>query len=374
MEEMQNPFVYGSVVTGPDFVGRESEIRDLRTSIRNGKSTVIYSDRKMGKSSLLAEFMRRYDDDLIFVYLDTYGITGLNEFLEKFAEEVTRHSLSKVRRFASSFLETIKGTGLRVIMTEEGEVGVELTSARPRQHEIDEVFELPEKIAKLSRKKMVVIIDEFQDVASVGGVQLIKTMRSKFQWHKNAVYVFSGSKRHMLMSIFEEHEGAFYKFARPMALSTIPTDEFKGYLVQKYSSAGGSLSDEVATRVVEAGGGYPYYVQHVAYELFQISMSPTLDDVDAAIQSTVDHQSSAFMNIWESVRSLLHRRYLLAIASEPGVPQGVAFIERHALRSPSHVSRIRTQLEKRGLTEKGRIVDPFFARWLRTANLRNGQE
>ena len=213
---------------------------------------------------------------------------------------------------------------------------------------------------------MVVVFDEFQDIASVGGVPLIKTMRSKFQWHKNVAYIFSGSKRHMLMSIFEEYEGAFYKFARPMHLDPIPEDEFKKHLVRKYASAGGSLSAEVASKVVEAGVGYPYYIQHIAFELYQISLTPTLEDVESARLKTVEHQSHAFMNIWESVKSQLQRKYLLAVAKEPDAPQGFEFIERYGLRSPSHMSRIRKQLQKNGLIEKGRIVDPFFAHWLRS--------
>lgn len=232
MEEMPNPFVCGPVVTGPDFVDRESELRDLGRRIRSGKSVVLYSNRRMGKSSLLAEMIRRRDDDLVFVYLNTYGITEPRRFAEAFAQEVMRSSVSKTRRLMSSVVEALKGTGLRLVFTEAGE-------------------------------------------------------------------------------------------------------------------------------------GYPYYVQHVAYELFQISLRPSLEDVESAVRSTVEHQSHAFMNIWESVRSQLHRRYLLAAAMEPGSPQGVAFIERHNLRSVSHVHRIRTQLERRGVLEDGRLVDPFFAMWLR---------
>ena len=64
MEDMVNPFIYGSVVTGEDFVDREPELKDLEMSRRNGKSVVMYSNRRMGKSSLLAEFRRRRGEEL----------------------------------------------------------------------------------------------------------------------------------------------------------------------------------------------------------------------------------------------------------------------------------------------------------------------
>jgi hypothetical protein len=68
--------------------------------------------------------------------------------------------------------------------------------------------------------------------------------------------------------------------------------------------------------------------------------------------------------MWESVKSPLHRRYLKAIAREPGVIHGHEFIERHRLRSTSHIQRIENQLEAKGIIERGEIVDPLFAVWL----------
>ena len=56
---MENPFKFGRIVTGDEFVDREREIDEIVRDVRNGVNVVLYSHRRMGKSSLLAEIMRR---------------------------------------------------------------------------------------------------------------------------------------------------------------------------------------------------------------------------------------------------------------------------------------------------------------------------
>jgi hypothetical protein len=43
----------------------------------------------------------------------------------------------------------------------------------------------------------VVVFDEFQEIASLDGVSLLNA-------HKHVSCIFAGSKRHLLMGIFEE--------------------------------------------------------------------------------------------------------------------------------------------------------------------------
>jgi hypothetical protein len=213
----------------------------------------------------------------------------------------------------------------------------------------------------------VVILDEFQEISDLDGVAILKSMRSRFQHHKNAVYIFSGSKRHVLGEIFHETEGAFYKFARPMEIGPIPKAEFEGFLMDKFAGSGGKLGQAAAKRILDVSRGYPYYVQQVAHELFDISRTPSSEnDVESAIRTAVEHQAPAFMAIWDTIKSPLHRKYLLAIAAEPRATHGTEFIERHRLRSRSHLQRIEKQLEARGVIERGGIIDPLFVLWLKT--------
>ena len=366
MEDMDNPFKYGTLVTGTDFVDRDSEVRELVRELRSGKSVVVYSNRRMGKSSFLAEVARRHKKDFIFVHVDLYGMTSRTRLLEDMAKKTIAASYGKTERVIVAARDLLKGLAPRFVFTDRGTLGLEFAQREPSHSEMLDLFDLPETIAHAKNKRIVVMFDEFQEIAALDGVAILKSMRSRYQLHKSAVYVFSGSKRHLLFSIFEEYEGAFYKFARPMELGPIPRDEFEGFLVEKYRSAGGRLDLRLARRILDVSGGHPYYTQQIAHELFDITNTPASDeDVDLAIEMTIAHQSPAYSALWDSVKSPLHRAYLVAIASDPGPTRGWEFIKRHGLKSPSHVQKAEKLLETKGIIERGHIVDPLFALWVR---------
>ena len=79
----QNPFKYGVVVTGDDFVDRDEEIEILSNELSSGKSIVLYSERRLGKTSLLLEFISRKVHGIIPVYIDLYGMTTKEELAKQ---------------------------------------------------------------------------------------------------------------------------------------------------------------------------------------------------------------------------------------------------------------------------------------------------
>ncbi|OGS55303.1 MAG: hypothetical protein A3K60_03565 [Euryarchaeota archaeon RBG_19FT_COMBO_56_21] len=362
-----NPFKYGTIVTGEDFVDREKELADLLREIRSKKSIVLYSDRRLGKSSLLSEFMRRNSKKYRFVFIDLYGMTDKSQLLEEIVEKTTSAVLGKVENIAAGLWGLLKSARLRLVVTPEGKLGIEPFKVEPTPGDITEILDLPEKLAKKKRKQVVVIFDEFQEASSFDGVSLLKLMRSRFQQHGNVVYIFCGSKRHVLHQMFDEREGAFYKFARPIELGNIPRVDFEKFIVSRFRSAGGSMKRDLAAEILKVTGGHPYYTQQIAHELFDIARSPKQkQDVELAVSNAVEHQKASFLYAWETTKSSLQRKYLVALAKEPGGGYSYEFIQKFGLRSSSHVQKAEKSLEARGLIENGRIVDPIFALWLRS--------
>lgn len=370
MIEMENPFRYGSVVTGDDFVDREKELKLLANDLRNRQRVLLFSDRRMGKSSLLKELARRNRREFIFAHVDLYGIASTDKFLESVLAGVTGAAYSNFDKFAATVSEFIRGLRVRFVITREGLAGIEVDQKDFTNNELQQVIDFPEKLAKKKGRPVVVILDEFQEVLAFGGVPLTKLIRSRMQFHQNATYIFSGSKRHLLTQIFMEEEGAFYKSARPLELGPIPAPEFEQFIIRKFKSSGGSIDRALARRIIDASFGYPYYVQQIAHELFDVTNEPTsAGEVDAAVIQTVNHQAPAFQVWWDSIKSPLQRQYLLAVAGEPKVAHGTDFIVRHGLKSYSHVQRIESQLQAKGLIEAGEVADPMFALWLRNLSL-----
>jgi len=454
-----NPFQHGVAVTGKGFVGREDEIQEALTQIRKRKSIVVYSDRKMGKSSFLLELAQRNSREFVFTYIDLLGMVDHNQFLESIAKESLRSSYGKSGILDQSIWELLRSMRLKLAALESGVLeedekhGEEVKNAReikmcprcgkplkwvekysrsycyackkyaPKHRRVKlpvpvdvltqtdscpvcrdtmefvekysehycskcqryplvlrrkenqqkftnadmiEALDLPQQIANQMGKQHVVMFDDFQEAAQLDYGGLLKTMNERFQEHKDVCYVFSGSRTDQLQRLFEAPYGAFHKFAHPMVLGPIDESRLRRFLVDRFRSAGGELTKEAARRIAAISGGCPSYAQQIGHELFQISKSPSPRQVEIAVQYVLNQNRHSFALTWDSIRSPLHRRHLVAMAKEPLVPHGADFVHRHGLKSRSHVQRIEKQLQARGIIRDGEIVDPLFVRWLRT--------
>ncbi len=366
MFEMENPFKFGGMVTGRNFADREDELQEIIREVRSGTNIVLFSPRRMGKSSLLAELMRRHNTEFIFVYVDLYGITSKTRMVEVFMSALIRSSFGTFKKVAAGIKDVMKGSRFRLVVSESGEPGLEFSVGEPSVPEIQDILDIPEEIAKKRGRRIVVVFDEFQEIGSLDGVSLLKSMRSRIQTHKHVSYIFAGSKRHLLMSIFEEREGAFFKAAKPVELHPIPREEFARFLLDKFSAAGGRLDLEAAHTIVDVCSGNSYYVQQISHELFNISTRPmSPEDVDLAINATLAHQSPAYQFIWDSLKSQTQRRYLIAVSHADQTAPLTSLVVAYGLKSVSHIQRAIKQLDARGITERGLIVDPMFVLWLR---------
>ena len=69
--------------------------------------------------------------------------------------------------------------------------------------------ELPQRIAKKRGHRVVVALDEFQEITELGGTKLEKILRSHIQMHDSVSYLFAGSKRHVLTDMVMNRGRAF---------------------------------------------------------------------------------------------------------------------------------------------------------------------
>src|SRR4030095_5972948 len=88
----------------------------------------------------------------------------------------------------------------------------------------DEVLNLPEVISAKKGIRMVICLDEFQNLSSFPGfLHFEKKMRAAWQRHKKVTYCLYGSKRHMMTDIFNNPSKPFYRFGDIMLLPKIET-------------------------------------------------------------------------------------------------------------------------------------------------------
>ncbi|MDE5612558.1 MAG: ATP-binding protein, partial [Odoribacter sp.] len=165
---MENkPFIFGVATSGDNFTDRKKETERLSLNFRNGVNTILISPRRWGKTSLVQKVCSlTQSDKLKIVYLDIFSCRSDKDFCDAFASAVLKQTSSKLEEWLENvklFLSRIRPKiSMGTDPMTEFSISFEMN---PQSNDIDEILQLPEKIAQKKGYNIVVCIDEFQQIA-----------------------------------------------------------------------------------------------------------------------------------------------------------------------------------------------------------------
>jgi AAA+ ATPase superfamily predicted ATPase len=216
MKHPQIPFLFGRVVSSPHFINREDELDRLKKNLISGLNTILISPRRWGKSSLVNKVVEQLSGEpkVRFCMLDLFNIRTEKEFYEVYTREVLRCSSSKWEDWIETTKTFLKGIVPRFSFGPDPyndfSISLETTPTSKTRHEL---LNLPEAIAKSKKIKIVIGVDEFQNLMYYDDpTSFQQELRTAWQHHKNVTYCLYGSKRHMITELFENKSMPFYKF------------------------------------------------------------------------------------------------------------------------------------------------------------------
>lgn len=372
---MKKSFVYGVAVTDYNFTGREAEIRHLKANFENGINSILISPRRYGKTSLVNYVCRSLSEtDIIIVRLDIFGCKTEYEFYNMLAAAVLKQTATKVQQWmeeARDFLARLTPKiGIPLDPTQEVNVSLGIT---PQTHSPEEILNLVETIAQRKQRRIVVCIDEFQEVGEFADTKHVQgRLRAAWQHHHYASYCLFGSKRHMMSKIFMNRSMPFYQFGDLIWLEKIPTADWTDYIVSHFSDAGRHISAAFANSICKVVDDYPSYVQQLASivlnhlepgttateEVLRESVRELLLANEALFMQQIEPLTVYQMNMLRAIVSGIHSGY-----SETAVRRNFD------LGSPSNIVRLREALKERDLVYSELkllyITDPVFALWFK---------
>ena len=370
---MENkPFIFGVATSGDNFTDRKSETARLLANFKHGINTVLISPRRWGKTSLVQKVCNlAKSDDLKVVYLDIFSCRSDMEFYDAFASAVLKQTSSKWDEWvenAKQFLSRISpkfsfGTDP---MTDFS-VSLELN---PKSDDITEILQLPEKIAQKKGCRIVICIDEFQQIAEFSDSKNFqKRLRTIWQLQKSVSYCLFGSKKHLMNELFEKKSLPFYKFGDAIYLQRIPTVDWVDYICGRFEATGKSISPELAQRVCDTVENHSSYVQQLAWLIWvNTDKVATEKEFEEAYKDILDQNTPLFEKQTENL-STYQMKFLRAIID--GIHKEFSkqeVIQKYRLGSSANVATVKRALTKKELIEIEKrevaISDPLLKVWL----------
>lgn len=366
-------FIFGRPVEGEFFTDREAETARLKANFQGGVNTLLLSPRRWGKTSLVRKVMQEVDSkDLKVVFVDVFKCKTPIEFSEAVASAV----LSQVSSKAEEFLENAKAFLGRV------SVGVNLSpdpvasldiklGLNDDRADISNALQIPQGIAVKKNIRIVVCIDEFQQIGEYAdSISFQRELRTVWQHHPDVTYCLFGSKKHMMEGLFDAPSKPFYKFGDIIYLKTIPLNYWTEYISGKFSAAGKSITEDQIRRICETVAYHSSYVQQLCwYVLLHSAETVTEEDIDAGIDELVVQNSALFENWTEDIPAY-QMRFLMALAD--GVHSGFSsaeIISRYRLGSSANVVALKKALLDKNLVyiedKKVYLSDPVMGLWLK---------
>lgn len=359
---MENPFIYGRIVTGEHFVNREKEIRELKSNLLSGQHVILYSPRKIGKSSLIEETFRRINE-AVCVKINIQSTTTKEGLAKLMINEIVRKSYTSIEKFAKETKEFFKHISIRAFIDAEGRIGIEPVF-RDKKELLEDALEFPEKIGK--KKKLIVAFDEFQEIERIGGIETERVMRAIMEKHKNVTYLFSGSEKHLMSLIFENRERPFYRFGKMMRLGPIEKNDLEKFVLEKFKHTHKKITEEAVEFIINFSEGIPFYVQAICHEAWDLSDIVDIKVAKEALENIISSLNSGFELIWRDIKSDYQRKVLVIMAIEDrNFVQSTEFIEKYELKTLAHLRKATDALEKKGLIYQNRIEDFLFREWIK---------
>ncbi|MEZ2346693.1 ATP-binding protein [Terriglobus sp. RCC_193] len=387
---MDNPFEFGRELGTDELVDRQAEVTAVIETLRQGTKLFLIGPRRFGKTSILKtaedrlvgknSVVLRFDAesfpslDLLVSALIAAAAKSLKGKVERVGDQITKF-FSKLRpELSFSITQDAWNAklGVNVASSQEAHVGL-----------LVEALNGLEALAadQPEGRTVGLIIDEFQKVIEIGGLQAESQIRAAIQRHKRVGYVFAGSKTRMLTDMTMDATRPFYRLGQIRFIGPVPSEDFEVFLKGKFRAGGFRVDDpDAITRILQLAEDVPYNVQLLAhtcwYELRNQSAtnpaSLTPEIVDAAMLLIARQYDPFYTQIWSALTAI-QQKTLLAVISEAGAGLQSRKVSQFVGRGASTVQRsVGSLIEKDILREEEhegatrlRFEDPFFSQWIR---------
>ena len=371
---MENPFIYGVATFGKWFTDREEDAKRLSANFIHGINTILISPRRWGKTSLVMKVSKQASDkNLKIVNLDVFSCRSGEDFYRTFANAVIRQTSNKWEEWSENARQFLSALTPTISIGSDPVNDFSISFSISKKSTLNEdVLNLPLNIAIKKGIRIVVCIDEFQQIAEFPDQKNFqKKLRSVWQLQAQYVsYCLYGSKKHLMYSLFSSQSMPFYKFGDVYFLQKITVEYWVPFIQQRFEETGKSISADLAGKICETVENHSSYVQQLSWLVWiKTEEKATEADFNDAYTDLLN-QNSMLYHTYVAGLTSLQISFLHAVAD--GIHDQFSrkeIISKYKLGTSANISRMKKSLEQKELIDiSPKMVtfnDPVFRIWFK---------
>jgi hypothetical protein len=313
----------------PDLlIGRTEDVRDLASRLGEGTHVVMAGPRRTGKSTVgLAALERVRSSKVYTAQVDLWDHEDLSSLTRALAQSIIANrgpvakTLRRARESGRELRELLPVGVTATLRTHLGE-DVELawvtpTSSRASSASLGGAIRLAQRIAEQDEKRIVLFLDEFQDIAvsshRFGDPDVLtKQLRSELQRSPLVSVLFAGSMEHLMRDLFGPTRRALSQFGNFHELTPISPHEWGIGITARYVELDVQVAKDTIPEIIALGEGHPRTTMLIARETLTVALTRREDrrvelgDVRGGQELAVQADRLRHEEIIERLRSTAH--------------------------------------------------------------------
>jgi hypothetical protein len=353
--ELANTLFPLGFAEGPAFCNRDEERERLKANILGGTHTYIMGVRRYGKTSLVRqvarELSRKRSPQVHTHSIDLFTVhtlEALDALLRDAVGKLSAQFLPKNKRILGRLGKIFAAFKPELTISDDG-VSLKLFSESASTKSIQELLEGLDQAAVHYKRRAVLIIDEFQQIAQIDKHRTIEgSIRNVAQGAKGLSFVFLGSERSLLAQMFEgPKRPLFNSSSERMDLERISADDYRGFLQNaarlRWSR---ELSNNVIESIIDLTDRHASYVNILCRDLWRGARLPSSQMVHETWKAVLKRERH---QAYQSMMALAHtqRTVLQALAIQPtGKPTAKDYLTRFNIAGSTMTKSIDVLMEK----------------------------
>lgn len=363
---MSNPFKFGEVIGENRFCNRKDELAELESYVSNCNKVFLYSERRFGKTSLVKLLLSKLDrSKFMSVYVDCWPTHSLYEFTNALSGAMVKDFLSVGQKAVDAskvLFGNIKATTIKFAPDGSPTFGMDPKKVSAElERTIEEVLTIPQQTAERTKKTVVVVLDEIQQIMTYESDAVERHLRSAIQNQANVAYLFLGSRKHLMKELILSESRPLYRSGSHYPLYSIGEEHWIPFIEKRFAETDKAIGKAEIEHLLAYSELQPNTTQQFCYEVWERT-KPTeavsKERIDAVVKLIIQRESMAQGAVWRDLNKS-EQGLLIKLAKNEAIDE-----------SGKETAKILFEKDMIDYDEKGNayIVDRIQKLWIKANN------